>query len=81
MSHDLRSPGRKVLLPKPRGALRRALGALALLVFIAVYAGIAAWIGSALSGTPGWVQLIYFLAAGIAWAIPMRPLMRWINES
>lgn len=26
------------------------------------------------------VQILFYLVAGVGWAIPMRPFMRWVNK-
>jgi len=36
----------------------------------------AAWV----SGLPALVQALYYLLAGIAWILPLRPLIRWMNR-
>lgn len=58
---------------------RKLLGSLGLMLFITLYALLAAAIGSALSGAPILVQTLYFLIAGLAWALPLKPLFRWMN--
>ncbi|GAA4814127.1 hypothetical protein GCM10023232_07010 [Sphingosinicella ginsenosidimutans] len=36
----------------------------------------AAWV----SGLPALVQALYYLLAGIAWILPLRPLIRWMSR-
>ena len=36
----------------------------------------AAWV----SGLPALVQALYCLLAGIAWILPLRPLIRWMSR-
>jgi len=59
---------------------RKALGCLALLAYLAIYAVVAATFGGWLMAhAPQWQLLLYYLVAGIAWVAPLRPLFRWMN--
>jgi hypothetical protein len=61
--------------------LRKFLGTIALLVFMAFYAMTAMTIAAAkLPGTSGFVQLVFFLVAGLAWVIPAAPLVTWMQK-
>jgi hypothetical protein len=42
---------------------------------VLVVAG-AGWIGA----LPWPAQALYYLVAGIAWVLPLRPLIRWMNR-
>ena len=58
----------------------RKLIAMALVcVFIALYAAGAATIGGMLVEYPRWLQLVYYAIAGVVWALPLKPLMTWMN--
>lgn len=60
---------------------RKAIGCLALLAYMAVYAALAASLGVALAAVlPAWAQLIYYAVAGIVWIFPLRPLFAWMNR-
>lgn len=60
---------------------RKALGCLVLLTYMAVYAGSAAMIGASLLPIlPGWAELLFFVIAGFAWVLPLRPLFVWMNR-
>ena len=59
---------------------RKPLGILAILVIIVSWAVIVAsassWVGS-------WhvlLQAVFYLVAGIAWILPLRPLLRWMES-
>jgi hypothetical protein len=58
---------------------RKAIGGLAILLFLAAYIGAAAVIGDAIPRT-WWAQLAYFLAVGTAWGLPLIPLIQWMNR-
>lgn len=63
-----------------RPATRKPIAMLVLLVWLAVYIIFAATLGSAITTAPGWVQLGFFVVAGIAWVIPIKPLFGWMNS-
>ena len=59
--------------------LRKPLGILAIMAFIALWAVIVVsawpWIGA----LPMLAQAIVYLAAGIAWIAPLGPILRWME--
>ena len=60
---------------------RKAVGCFVLLAYIAVYAILAATLGSALATMiPTWAQLVYYAIAGIVWIFPLKPLFAWMNR-
>jgi len=60
---------------------RKAFGCFALLAYLGVYAALAATLGAYLVQIlPWWAQLIYFVAAGVAWVFPLKPLFAWMNR-
>lgn len=61
--------------------LRKLVGAVILVVFVVLYAFIAMMIASfKLPGTPGWVQGVYYVAAGLFWVIPAGLLISWMQR-
>jgi hypothetical protein len=53
----------------------------ALLIFLSVYGWMAMAIGAGrLTLAPQWVQLAYFVTAGLAWVIPAGLLIRWMQR-
>jgi hypothetical protein len=61
---------------------RKAIGCFVLLGYLALYAIAAATLGAMLLPVlPGWAELIYYVAAGIAWVFPLKPLMAWMNRA
>ncbi len=59
---------------------RKLIGSLALMAGLFVYVMVVAWIGSTyLHDSPVW-QLLFYGIAGIAWALPLRPFMAWMNR-
>jgi hypothetical protein len=64
-----------------RGRSRKLFGTIVLLLFLAVYAAIAALIGSGrIAQASQWVQFAFFLTAGLAWVIPAGLLIRWMQR-
>ncbi len=61
--------------------LRKFLGMVAILVIMVVYAFISMMVAVRyVLDTPHWVQLLYFLIAGMAWALPVMPVIRWMQR-
>lgn len=60
--------------------LRTLLGTVIILVFVFVYALVAmALAESRIQGAPKLVQTIAYLALGLAWVLPLLPLIRWME--
>ncbi len=65
---------------------RMALGLIGLLIWLAGYSIVALVVGVALhealsEHTWGWIpEALYYVAAGIAWALPLRGYMIWMNR-
>jgi membrane protein implicated in regulation of membrane protease activity len=59
--------------------LRKAIGALAILAFMAMYIAVAAVIGDRVAKEHWAIQLVFFPIAGLLWVLPLRPLLRWIH--
>jgi len=60
---------------------RKLIGTVALLIFVAVYVAVAVSIGERrVVAAPGWVQFIYFIAAGLIWVVPAGLLVRWMQR-
>ena len=58
---------------------RRAVAAVATLVFLAAYVAGVVTLADHLPKAV-WLRLAYFLAAGFAWVIPVMPLMAWAER-
>lgn len=57
---------------KPTGALI-ILGVIA--IWVIAVASLSSWVGS----WPGLAQAVFYLVAGIAWILPLRPLLLWME--
>lgn len=61
-------------------AHRRILACVIILVFLGVWIWGAATLGTYLATAPKWLALIYFVTAGVGWALPLRPVFKWMNS-
>ena len=60
---------------------RKLVGTIVLLVFLLVYAWVAASIGAGrITLAPAWAQFAYFLTAGLLWVVPAGLLIRWMQR-
>ena len=60
--------------------LRKLIGSLGIMAFLAAYVGIAGAVYVRLPSGP-LITLAYFAVVGIAWGLPLIPLIRWMNGS
>lgn len=58
---------------------RKPAGIFAILALIAVWAALIVSFSSRVSQWPVLVQAIFYLIAGIAWVLPLKPLLRWME--
>ena len=60
---------------------RKFVGTVALLVLVCVWGLLAmALAQSVLTDINGFVAAIYYVVAGLAWVLPVMPLVRWISR-
>ncbi len=60
--------------------MRKIAGLSLLLAFLAAWIVAAATVGSQLTQAPQWLQLGFYVIAGIGWVLPLKPLMSWMNR-
>ena len=65
--------------PVPEPSWRKPVGILALLVYLALYAGLVARAAGWLSTLPTALMALAYLACGLAWVLPLKPLFLWMN--
>lgn len=58
---------------------RRAVGAVVIIVWLALWIAGAALVGDLLADAHPLVHMIYYAVAGIAWIIPLGPVFRWAS--
>lgn len=60
--------------------MRKVVAAIAILAFIAIWIVLIGTIGSRITDQPIWIQLPFYIVAGVAWILPLRPILRWMNR-
>ncbi len=65
-----------------RRRLRKFLGVVATLAFVLTYAPIAVALAQVrpLRDAPGPVRWLAYVVLGLAWVLPMLPLVRWMER-
>ncbi len=65
-----------------RRRLRKLTGTVLLLSFLAVYATSAMLVAQSepVHQAPGWVQALFFGIVGLAWVLPLLPLITWMER-
>ncbi len=59
--------------------IRKIVGAIAILVWIAGYVAVAAVIGDRIALEHWAWKLLYFPIAGLAWVLPVKPMILWMH--
>jgi hypothetical protein len=60
---------------------RKLIGTVLLFVLVAAWALLAmALAQSVLTSADPWLALAYYVAAGLGWALPAMPLVRWMQR-
>ncbi|MEM7749403.1 MAG: DUF2842 domain-containing protein [Pseudomonadota bacterium] len=61
---------------------RKLIGAIALLLLITVYSFAAMMVAIALQvNASKWVEVIYYIVAGLAWTIPAGAIIWWMQQA
>lgn len=58
---------------------RRFIAAMGVVAFLALYVWAVVSIGAILPDSP-WIDLLFYGVAGIAWGVPLIPLLRWAER-
>lgn len=60
---------------------RKFVGTLALIAYVVFYALlIMSLTTSRIGEAPKWLQMLFYAVAGIAWILPLMPLIRWMER-
>jgi thiol:disulfide interchange protein len=60
---------------------RKFIGTLALIIVVPAYAMLMVELSRyVLAGANWWQQALFFIVAGIGWALPVMPLIRWMEK-
>jgi predicted membrane channel-forming protein YqfA (hemolysin III family) len=58
---------------------RKPFGILLILLLIAGWGALIATVADLFPGAPWPLRALYFIAAGIVWILPLKPLLRWME--
>ena len=58
---------------------RRLVATVGVVLFLAFYVWAVVSIGAILPKSP-WIDLLFYGVAGIAWGVPLIPLLRWAES-
>lgn len=61
--------------------MRKPVAALIMLIFMVLWIWGAGTVGTNMTGAPRWLQLVFYVAAGTLWILPLRPLFKWMNTN
>ena len=61
---------------------RKLIGAVAMLSFVAIYALVAMLVAQSevVNRAPGWGQSVFYCVVGLAWILPLMPLIAWMER-
>jgi len=61
---------------------RKFIGTLATILFVVTYALIAMALAQSrvIQDAPGYLQGLYYAVLGLAWILPVMPLIRWMER-
>lgn len=64
-------------MPRSR---RRLVASIIIMAFLVFWIWGAATLGSYLAAAPKWANLVFYIVAGIGWALPLKPVFTWMNS-
>jgi hypothetical protein len=59
--------------------MRKIAGAIVLITWLVAYVAVAAVIGDRIAHEHWAWKVLYFPIAGLAWILPLKPLLRWVH--
>ena len=63
----------------PRPSWRKPAGILLILLLVAVWAFVVVSVAEWFPELPWPIEALFFVAAGIVWILPLKPLLRWME--
>lgn len=65
-----------------RRRVRKLVGTVGLLTFVCVYATVVMLVAQSevVHQAAGWAQGVFFAVAGLAWILPLMPLLAWMER-
>ena len=64
----------------PQPSARKLVGIALILLLIVVWATFVASLAQVVGRWPILIQAVYYLVMGVIWIIPLKPLVRWIEN-
>ena len=61
-------------------SVRKPLGVLLIVLGLVIYGGVVARFAPQLGALPTVAQVAIYLVLGVAWLLPLRPLLVWMNK-
>ncbi|HKR24250.1 MAG TPA: DUF2842 domain-containing protein [Allosphingosinicella sp.] len=58
---------------------RQPAGIALILAWILGWSVLVVTVSSLIEGAPRWTHILYYLVAGLAWILPLKPLLRWME--
>ena len=59
--------------------MRKLFGSIILIAWLIAYVAVAAVIGDRIASEHWFWKVLYFPIAGLAWVVPLKPLLRWMH--
>jgi hypothetical protein len=59
--------------------MRKLFGSIVLVAWLVAYVAVAAVIGDRIASEHWFWKVLYFPIAGLAWVLPLKPLLRWMH--
>ena len=66
-------------MPSSQPSWRKPAGIFAIIALIIIWAVLIASLAGTVGTWPVLAQAIFYLIAGIAWILPLKPLLRWME--
>jgi hypothetical protein len=60
--------------------MRKIIGSLSLVVWVIAYVAVAGVLGDRIAKEAWYWQVLFFPVAGLAWILPLKPLLRWMHQ-
>lgn len=63
----------------PTPSWRKPVGALGIVLYIAVWTVVVTTFSAEIGSLPVLVQLLIYVALGVVWIAPLKPVLRWME--
>ncbi len=61
--------------------MRKPIAMAVMLLVLAAYVIALASFSGTINSWPRWVQLPFYVVAGVAWVLPLKPVLDWMNRA